>query len=87
MIELIEILESICGKNDYVISDGLKNEARDYFAYEATRKNEHFANGRLARNLYDDLVMNHARRVSTIENPSDDDLVKLTEADFDKKID
>lgn len=30
-------------------------------------KDKNFANGRLVRNLYDDLVMNHARRVIKIE--------------------
>ena len=45
-------------------------------------KEEHFANGRLARNIYDDLVMNHAKRVVSIHNPSDDDLTKLIKVDF-----
>lgn len=40
------------------------------------------ANGRLARNIYDDLVMNHARRVISINNPSDEDLTTLIQADF-----
>lgn len=45
-------------------------------------KDEHFANGRLARNIYDDLVMNHARRVVSIANPTDEDLSRLIDKDF-----
>ena len=53
-----------------------------FFGEEVSRKSEHFANGRLARNIYDDLVMNHARRVVSINNPSDEDLTKLKLQDF-----
>ena len=40
---------------------------------EITKKEDNFANGRLARNIYDDLVLNHARRVIKMANPSDED--------------
>ncbi|WP_206512538.1 hypothetical protein [Veillonella ratti] len=43
---------------------------------------EKFANGRLVRNLYDDLVMNHARRVICIENPRKEDLSIIKAEDF-----
>ena len=33
---------------------------------EITKKEDNFANGRLARNIYDDLVLNHARREALI---------------------
>ena len=45
---------------------------------EITKKEDNFANGRLARNIYDDLVLNHARRVIKMANPSDEDLVLLS---------
>ena len=38
-----------------------------YFDKQIILKDKNFANGRLVRNLYDDLVMNHARRVIKIE--------------------
>ena len=49
---------------------------------EITKKEDNFANGRLARNIYDDLVPNHARRVIKMANPSDEDLVLLLSTDF-----
>ena len=49
---------------------------------EITKKEDNFANGRLARNIYDDLVLNHARRVIKMANPSDEDLVLLLSTDF-----
>ena len=48
----------------------------------ACLKDKNFANARLARNLYDDLVMNHARRVIKADNPSRDDLATIKAEDF-----
>lgn len=80
--ELVCILENICQKNDYQIEDSLKEKLKEYFVVEITKKEDNFANGRLARNIYDDLVLNHARRVIKMANPSDEDLVLLLSTDF-----
>ena len=45
-------------------------------------KGEEFANGRLVRNLYEDMVMNHARRVNGIDKPSREDLMELKADDI-----
>lgn len=84
--EMIEILGSLCKKNDYRLEDNLKICIKDYFNSVIAKKDKHFANGRLARNIYDDLVMNHAKRVIEIDNPSEDDLSVLREGDFDKRM-
>lgn len=81
--ELTSILESICEKNDYHLSAELKDEIKEYFVYEVEHKGDHFANGRLARNIYDDLVMNHAKRVVLIQNPTDEELSLLVPEDFE----
>lgn len=41
-----------------------------------------FSNGRLVRNLYDDLVMKHAKRVVVLPNPTKQDLSLLSVEDF-----
>ena len=61
--ELIEILIRMCKNNDYKLSDEAIVELTNYFKREIDKKDENFANGRLVRNVYDNLVMNHARRV------------------------
>lgn len=48
-----------------------------YLEKQIAMKNENFANGRLVRNIYDDLVMNHARRLVNVENPGRDDLATI----------
>lgn len=83
--ELIDIISYICKQNDYKLDKELVCELKDFFAVEISKKEEYFANARLARNIYDDLVMNHAKRVYSIDNPSDDDLSVLLTDDFKVK--
>lgn len=72
--ELDAILLSMCKKNDYSMDEETKKVVHAYFEKQISIKDRNFANGRLVRNLYDDFVMNHARRVVNLVNPSRDDL-------------
>lgn len=67
--ELDKILISMCKNNDYILDEEAKEKIHLYFEQQTSSKDENFANGRLVRNLYDDLVMNHARRVINVSNP------------------
>ncbi len=80
--ELDEILYSMCKNNDYVLDDEAKEKIHAYFEQQTESKDENFANGRLVRNLYDDLVMNHARRVINLSNPGSVDLSTIKADDF-----
>lgn len=81
-VELDNILLSMCKNNDYVLDDNAKEKIHLYFEQQISSKDENFANGRLVRNLYDDLVMNHARRVIKVDNPSIVDLSTIKAEDF-----
>lgn len=83
--ELEKILISICKNNDYALDDGLLSVIRNHLSECTVEKDNNFSNGRLARNLYDDLVMNHAKRVAEIPNPSREILMLLTAQDFKKE--
>lgn len=80
--ELEEILVSMCQRNDYNLSDSARKSIGNYLVEKVAEKDENFANGRLVRNIYDDLIMNHAKRVVNISNITRDDLSLITEADF-----
>ena len=84
--ELEKILLNMCEKNDYQLSEGVKDNIRAFFENEIRKKDENFANGRLVRNLYDDLVMNHARRVIKITNASKKDLALIIDSDFEGQM-
>lgn len=80
--ELEKILETMCKNNDYILSDTAKNNIKTYFDEQISNKTENFANGRMVRNIYDDLVMNHARRIITTTDISRDILSLITDEDF-----
>lgn len=80
--ELDGIMNMMCKKNDYVLSKNAVEKIKAIIAYDVAHKGEEFANGRLVRNLYEDIVMNHARRVNRIENPRREDLMELKAEDI-----
>jgi len=86
--ELESILESMCKDNDYILSGQASKLVKEYLAEEILDKNkdknenENFANGRLMRNMYDDIVMNHAKRVVDIPYISKEELSLIKEEDL-----
>ena len=80
--ELEEILIILCKNNDYELSDAAKRKIRQFLEEQVSAKDNSFANGRMIRNIYDDLVMNHARRVVKIENAGREDLSLIISEDF-----
>ena len=72
--ELFEILLFICKKNNYVLSKEAKEKLQEFFANETHQIQEGFSNGRFVRNLFDKLVLNHARRVAQYTTPTKEEL-------------
>lgn len=83
--ELKGILLSICKNNDYTLDGSVCAAIHEYLEQRIAQKDEDFANGRLVRNLYDDLTMNHAQRVTAIEQPTKEDLSTILSDDFQPK--
>ena len=81
-LQLTEIFENICNHADYVITDELREKVSAYFLEQINKKVDNFSNGRLARNLYETLIMNQAKRVSQYKAPSKEDLSLLIIDDF-----
>lgn len=73
-VELKNILDQMCIKNNYCLTEEASCKMDEILSHEVANKGEQFANGRLVRNFYEDLVMNHARRVSMMDAPTLDDL-------------
>lgn len=84
--ELEEILNTMCRNNDYVLSEELSSNVREFLEKQVSGKSENFANGRMVRNIYDDLAMNHARRVVSIDDASREELSLITDKDFVLKL-
>lgn len=80
--ELRKIFDNICAENDYSITTEASKCLYNFLNNQTAKKNDDFANGRLVRNIYDDVTMNHARRVVKISNPTREELSLITEEDF-----
>lgn len=80
--ELIDILETLARKDDYQLSDELKERLSSYFTDELETKVENFSNGRFVRNLYEDLIMNQAVRLINNKQYSSQELSLLKFEDF-----
>ena len=85
--ELDKILIFMCQNNDYSLDEEAKEKIHLFFEQQTLEKDENFANGRLVGNLYDDLVMNHARRVINTANPDSAELSTIKAEDFTFAID
>lgn len=83
--QLVEILVLMCKENDYTLSDAVKAVIKDYLDKLVSNKYCNFENGRLVRNIYDDMVMNHARRVVHITSVTREELSLITDKDFLKQ--
>jgi len=80
--ELRDMLMKLCTSNDYALSPDASQLVFDFLCEQVSSKNENFANGRLIRNIYDDLVMNHARRVAICDHLNREELSLIIAADF-----
>lgn len=52
-----------------------------YFEQKISSKDKNFANGRLVRIFYEDLIMNHARRVVNAFDPDREELSTIKAVD------
>ena len=80
--ELFRILLNMCKENDYELSLELKDKVLDYFKVVVSEHDNTFSNGRFVRNIYEKMIINHARRLADNDNPSKEELMTLTINDF-----
>lgn len=84
--ELFDILNKMCLEHDYILSSEASIIIKEYFTMSVNNKEKQFANGRFVRNIFDDLIMNHARRVVSIEKPSCIELKEINQNDAEKIV-
>lgn len=80
--ELVKIFNYTCNQNDYVAEEQAIEKVRDLLQTKLNEKDDHFANGRLVRNLLDDITMNQSKRLSKLTgNISKELLMLITKED------
>ncbi len=80
--ELEEIFNMNCKKYDYIVEEDVKHQIRALITSRKIANIDNFANAREVRNLFEEIITNQARRVSTIENPTHEDMMTITLEDL-----
>ncbi len=78
--ELLAILESMCAKQEYVLSERAKARAMEILSRRVSNKPDNFANARDVRNFLERAIANHASRVVN-EKDADRSLLSTLEAE------
>ncbi|MFC0525896.1 AAA family ATPase [Pontibacillus salicampi] len=64
--ELVRIFIYTCNQNDYFAEDQAIEKVRDLLHTKLNEKDDHFSNGRLVRNLFDNITLNQSKRLSKL---------------------
>ncbi|MBO4653652.1 MAG: AAA family ATPase [Lachnospiraceae bacterium] len=79
--QLIKILEGMCSGKDYKLSPEARQAAIEYFDNCLKTQAENFANAREVRNFLEKAITNHATRVVSIKEPTEEQLCTIIEDD------
>ena len=80
--ELEEIFYSNCERYDYTVEEEAKKQIRAMIVARKLQKQENFANAREVRNMFEEIITNQARRVATMESPSQEEMMMLCMEDL-----
>ena len=80
--QLMEILALQCRNAGYTMTEEAKAKARERLQYEIDASGSNFGNGRTVRNIFEEAYREQNNRLSTMEDPTDEQLMTLTEEDF-----
>lgn len=80
--ELLDILRTMSEIEDYVVTTSAIDILSELFVDVIKTERGEFANGRFVRNIFETMVMNHARRIVNFDSPSLKELKELTDKDI-----
>ncbi|WP_410176554.1 AAA family ATPase [Sedimentibacter saalensis] len=77
--ELDDIFLYLCKTNEYEADDKTLGKVRSWLQAKLNQKDENFSNGRLVRNLFDDIIMNQSIRLSEQDGNISNEMLKALE--------
>lgn len=84
--DLVKIFTQMCLSDDYFLTPEANKRLREFIDVAVKQKDEKFANGRFVRNLYETIIMNHARRVDSLPSMDKSLLETISVEDLPKDI-
>lgn len=79
--EMCDIFGLLCSKGAYEVSDDAKELIRKYFSAICATKAEGFANGRTARNMFENIISKQASRIALTKGQKTKELLSTIEAE------
>ena len=82
--ELTDIFDLYLRKNQYTIAPDAKQYLSKRLTDIVAHKDRNFGNARYVRNLFEKAIQHQANRISTVKNPTTEQLTQLTTEDITK---
>ncbi|WP_439815115.1 AAA family ATPase [Zavarzinia sp. CC-PAN008] len=80
--DLFAIFRKFCADNAYALDEVSEPVARQVIDDLYANRPVHFGNARAVRNVFEQVIENHANRVAAMPDPSEEDLSRLTAEDL-----
>lgn len=80
--QLYEIFMGRVNRNDYKLNEAADNKIREHLKQLYEDRDDNFGNGRDVRNIFEKIIANQANRVAKIDEPTDEDILTITEEDI-----
>ena len=85
--DLFAIFMRLCERNQYILTGESKVKMQAYLNELFNQRNKNFGNGRDVRNLFESIITRQSKRVSSIINPTDEQLSEILPIDLPFQID
>jgi len=79
--DLTSIFVNLAKQHDYKLTDTAQAKVTSVFRHAHQNRSKTFGNARLARNLFEKAISNHAMRIGSLANVSESDLITLAAQD------
>jgi len=79
--ELSSIFTGFCKEGGFSLSEGASSRAQGIFEEQFLQRDKTFGNARFARNLFEQCLVHHARRITKVDHITDGMLTMLEEND------
>lgn len=86
--ELVGIFNYTCNQSEYVVEEQAIEKIRNLLQIKLNEKEGYFSNGRLVRNLFDDVTLNQSKRLMRLNgNITRESLMLITKEDVPLPVD
>jgi len=80
--QLMAIFAGMCSKNGYTLTEETRKTAESFFQTLFETRDENFGNARDVRNIFENMVVRQADRLSTVDAPDKEALMTITPGDL-----